>query len=666
MERRILSLCLWAALSWFGGSALAAQEPDATDDNTQIESSDPNTNPDALLEEAEREREALEARTRLNAVLIVQLSQDLEPAQRAAVEAVIDTLPTVLEGEDATHVIAPLPALGDIVVLHEVHGAAPFARPALWQSLERQGALNLAQIYEHFSTQFQSKYAWGSNAAQPIELGDIEAGDFAARLRGELLRIGRHGALLDYGATHNDGSLSVCLSNTPAPSGFCPLPTRGLKSNQVWLWEPIYLTVESTRLDADYFTVMLIDRLGRITPLTSGRATPYTLGTVAVIGDDAPADARPSQARLFFGPDTPIKAPELQPGHYDLLVLATQEPIPVSVWAQSHEANPSDPSCPEDYVMSLCRTMQLQKGGRPANMVSEAAAFRVGVMGEIPTMELVVKGFPAAESVSLWQAQLFRYRKEQIQSISGRSVYNYRSSHKCGGAYIGEGFVLTAAHCVPKEASEMRVRLGARNIRQGGRAFKVRSLVQHKRGNSRSGRVDLALLQLAATPSQLGTLDNSIAPVALSTRRDPNFSRLSGLTVTGWGFIKERLPGETGWLAADGSLQLNADQLQQLFLAQADMSECMARQEYSAYLPQDMLCLRGAMQGSDTCAGDSGGPVTSRMDGGRRLVGIVSTGIGCAFEGLPAVYVNVAQHGQWIAKAKRKMLTSRAGYYEMD
>jgi trypsin len=53
-----------------------------------------------------------------------------------------------------------------------------------------------------------------------------------------------------------------------------------------------------------------------------------------------------------------------------------------------------------------------------------------------------------------------------------------------------------------------------------------------------------------------------------------------------------------------------------------------------------MLCAGGG--GADTCAGDSGGPIQAPVQGGYRLVGITSWGIGCGETGNPGVYARVA------------------------
>lgn len=50
----------------------------------------------------------------------------------------------------------------------------------------------------------------------------------------------------------------------------------------------------------------------------------------------------------------------------------------------------------------------------------------------------------------------------------------------------------------------------------------------------------------------------------------------------------------------------------------------------------------------DGCTGDSGGPLVTFVKGTPLLIGIVSSGEGCAKPGYPGIYTNVTYFRNWI------------------
>ena len=76
-------------------------------------------------------------------------------------------------------------------------------------------------------------------------------------------------------------------------------------------------------------------------------------------------------------------------------------------------------------------------------------------------------------------------------------------------------------------------------------------------------------------------------------------------------------------------------------------------QDYTGYTISDnMLC--AGEKGKDSCQGDSGGPLVAYDNGSPVLVGVVSWGIGCAFEGYPGVYAKVSNYLDWIENVMAK------------
>ena len=61
-----------------------------------------------------------------------------------------------------------------------------------------------------------------------------------------------------------------------------------------------------------------------------------------------------------------------------------------------------------------------------------------------------------------------------------------------------------------------------------------------------------------------------------------------------------------------------------------------------------------SMQGVDTCKGDGGAPLVCKLPSGPWFQsGIVSWGIGCGEDNVPAVYANVAEAACWIDREVR-------------
>lgn len=61
---------------------------------------------------------------------------------------------------------------------------------------------------------------------------------------------------------------------------------------------------------------------------------------------------------------------------------------------------------------------------------------------------------------------------------------------------------------------------------------------------------------------------------------------------------------------------------------------------------ENAICTKNSI-GKGTCNGDSGGPLTTEINGEYQLIGISSWGIGCR-NGYPDIYMNVFVYLQWI------------------
>jgi hypothetical protein len=664
MKLHSLVFCLMLFVTT--GTPLAAQHAGAHNASSSSAVSE-----DARLaanDEAEEQALSASPQTQVGAALVVRLSDALDPSARAAALAVIETVPGVSVGENATHEIGPRPSIEEVIALYEIPGAIP--RTAFSRLRSTRGITSIEELFELYSAASDHQQATISNIPPPIELGDVASDGFAERLRTALLSVARRAAQVKFALGERKDTISVCLSNRPSRGGTCPLPRSGRPWNEMIDSEPIYLSIEVmpptvptidenreigdgyTDADMRYFSVVAIGRDGEVTPLAAGEGVKIITKRIN-IGDDQGSSAI-AAVQFRFAPEEPLNG-KLPRGFYDLLVITAREPIPPGLWLDKADPRSPRDACPPAPWFDICRTMNFGVETIPFSLV-DVATVEVAVVPENKPTLRVVNGVRASRNLSLWQAQLLRFPAGTVGR--GGRLLSFKDLHRCGGAYLGDGFVLTAAHCIPLEFEEMRVRLGSASLVAGGATFKVAKVVVHNDGQSETRRVDLALIQLDDPKRRLEALGANVRPVALATDPRRQFLELNLLTATGWGFIKARLPGARGWDAADGTRNSFPNVLQQARLSQLDISRCTAIEQYRSYRPQDMLCLIGTMRNTDTCQGDSGGPVTGLEGRERRLVGIVSTGVGCAQDGVPAVYVNVAQHRDWIDRAKQRILTS--------
>ena len=70
--------------------------------------------------------------------------------------------------------------------------------------------------------------------------------------------------------------------------------------------------------------------------------------------------------------------------------------------------------------------------------------------------------------------------------------------------------------------------------------------------------------------------------------------------------------------------------------------------EVMVSLKTDVLCAGYLEGGSDSCGGDSGGPLTCKHDGRFYIHGVVNWGLGCGEKGKPGVYARVKSYLSWI------------------
>jgi hypothetical protein len=275
-----------------------------------------------------------------------------------------------------------------------------------------------------------------------------------------------------------------------------------------------------------------------------------------------------------------------------------------------------------------------------------------------------IKGSQASSSAALMCGrQQVAYREPRV--VGGNSTYEgefpwavsiqRHNNHHCGGVIVGSRWILTAAHCVRSQlVGNLAVRTGGHTLTRSSnginshleRDYQVDKIVMHDdfsrydnltasqmKSSANTNNADIALLKL----KQDIHWNDFAWPVCFPDRDSGNFSGHDAIVI-GWGKLNEKS-------------EEFSNELQKVKLTIIDNKVC---QNWFKQAGRDMpiddriICAGFKNGGKDACHGDSGGPLLSRINGQYVVVGVVSTGIGCARPLLPGLYSRVSSYIQWI------------------
>ena len=212
----------------------------------------------------------------------------------------------------------------------------------------------------------------------------------------------------------------------------------------------------------------------------------------------------------------------------------------------------------------------------------------------------------------------------------GQSAFN---GQFCGGSFIGDKYVLTAAHCIDEKNPEnLDVIIGIHDLNleaTQGQRVAVKNIYAHEQYSTVTLNKDIAILEL----------ERSVAatPVTLDASRD-TLAENDSVTVMGWGNQQSN--------PAEDSIYPN--ELFEVSLPVVNQATCKASGGSYSSIDESTLCAGYEDGGKDSCQGDSGGPLVFDNNGIVTQVGVVSWGEGCAQPNKYGVYANVAHLKSWI------------------
>jgi len=213
----------------------------------------------------------------------------------------------------------------------------------------------------------------------------------------------------------------------------------------------------------------------------------------------------------------------------------------------------------------------------------------------------------------------------------------------CGAVLISKRFVLTAAHCV---GSDNDFEVGIISNTGGSSSvtdYPYKTKISHPSYNSNNVDNDIALYELEQDVSE------DLQYIRLE--QNPVSSAGTPLTVIGFG---DTNPSD--------AIEAISDHLMQATVDYVPNTQCREAYNGAEAITPGMLC--AFEEGTDSCSGDSGGPLFRKGNSpeGDALVGLVSWGYECGGD-TPGVYTRISTYYDWIVESMCSMNPSKVPDY---
>ncbi len=285
-------------------------------------------------------------------------------------------------------------------------------------------------------------------------------------------------------------------------------------------------------------------------------------------------------------------------------------------------------------------------GGIGAIIFNNVSGIISGTLGENFSGTIPVVAISQDDGASLLS------KLDSIATINISAQQALTQSSSCGASFIGERWVVTAAHCVEDaNIAFLKVNVGEYDLSNGASNAKaIKRIYTHPEYNEGSSfNNDIAIIELVETVNS-----PAVTLLDLDTSNQLALAN-SPVTVIGWGNVNAYGPED------EVPANSQPDKLRQVELSLLSNEECKNKlaQAYTDlegidYSPNQvgitdsMICAEFSSGGKGSCQGDSGGPLLVYTSGSWQQIGIVSYGVGCADAAFPDVYARVGKFTSWI------------------